>query len=421
MERHTLNSERWQQVESLFQSALARAPEERTALLDNACNGDEALRQEVESLLASLDKTDDFIEKSAFDAGMKLFATGDANPLIGGRIGPYKITGEIGRGGTGVVYLALRDDEQYQKQVAIKLVKRGMDTDAVIRRFRNERQILAQLEHPNIARLIDGGTTEDGVPYFVMEYVGGVPLDEYCDSHNFSTDERLKLFRTACSAVQFAHQNLVIHRDIKPSNILVTEDGTPKLLDFGIAKLLHPDLGTQTAELTATALRVMTPEYASPEQIRGETITTTSDVYSLGVVLYELLTGQRPYQIKTKEPYEIARVICEQEPVKPSIASSVGSSLRHRLGGKARTQTKAYTTPRGDLDNIILMATRKEAARRYQSVAQFSEDIRRYLEGLPVIAQGEVNDAHAATANLSGDLVRTDSAADKGIGVASRK
>ena len=278
----------------------------------------------------------------------------------------------------GAVYLAARADDEYRKEVAIKLVRRGLDTEDILRRFRNERQILAQLDHPNIARLIDGGTTDDGLPYFVMEYVNGVPINAYCDANALSTTERLKLFRKVCEAITYAHQNLVIHRDLKPSNILVTHEGEPKLLDFGIAKLLST--GDELFTQTIPALRVMTPEYASPEQVKGDKIMTTSDVYSLGVLLYELLTGQRPYRLKTRTPEEIARAITEQEPERPSTAVAKGA-------GNSKTQIPNPKLLRGDLDNIVLMAMRKEPARRYTSVGQFSEDIRRHLEQLPVRAR----------------------------------
>src|ERR1044071_1467079 len=279
-------------------------------------------------------------------------------------IGPYRIIRRIGQGGMGAVYLAARDDDQFKKQVAIKLIRRGMDSDFVLRRFRNERQILASLDHPNIARLLDGGTTEDGRPYFVMEYIEGKPITEYADKHSLATVERLKLFVQVCSAIHYAHQNLVIHRDIKPSNILVTADGTPKLLDFGIAKLLNPELAAQTIEATAVAVRLMTPEYASPEQVKGEAITTSSDVYSLGVLLYELLTGHRPYRITNRTPLEVARVVCEEEPQRPStavgrietypLADGTGtiqltpeSTSRTREGNPERLRRRLA----GDLDN----------------------------------------------------------------------
>ncbi|MGZ5004605.1 MAG: protein kinase domain-containing protein [Chthoniobacterales bacterium] len=296
-------------------------------------------------------------------------------PFAGRQFGSYQIMREIGRGGLGAVYLAARADDEYRKQVAIKLVRRGLDTEDILRRFRNERQILAQLDHPNIARLIDGGTTDDGLPYFVMEYVNGQPINGYCDANALSTTERLTLFRKVCSAVTYAHQNLVIHRDLKPSNILVTQDGEPKLLDFGIAKLLSA--GDELFTQTIPALRVMTPEYASPEQIKGDKIMTTSDVYSLGVLLYELLTGQQPYRLKTRTPEQIARAITEQEPERPSTV----------LADNQQSEIGNPKSLRGDLDNIVLMAMRKEPARRYASVGQFSEDVRRHLTGLPVVAR----------------------------------
>jgi non-specific serine/threonine protein kinase/serine/threonine-protein kinase len=315
-------------------------------------------------------------------------------------IGPYRIIRRIGQGGMGAVYLGARDDDQFKRQVAIKLIRRGMDSDFVLRRFRNERQILASLNHPNIAQLLDGGTTEDGRPYFVMEYIEGKPLTEYADEHRLATAERLKLFVQVCSAIHYAHQNLVIHRDIKPSNILVTADGTPKLLDFGIAKLLNPELAAQTIEATAVAVRLMTPEYASPEQVRGEQITTSSDVYSLGVLLYELLTGHRPYRIGSRLPDDIARVVCEEQPQKPSTAVARVVTAEHTDGSIGATLTpesvsrtrdgqpdKLRRKLSGDIDNIVLMAMRKEPQRRYASVDQLSNDIIRHLDGRPVIAR----------------------------------
>ncbi len=300
----------------------------------------------------------------------------------------------------GAVYLATRADDEYRKQVAVKVVKRGMDTDAILRRFRNERQILANLDHPHIAKLLDGGTTEDGLSYFVMDYVEGLPIDVYCDARRLPIIERLKLFRTACSAVHYAHQHHVVHRDLKPSNILVTAEGVPKLLDFGIAKLLDPEVSARTIKPTA-GLRPMTPDYASPEQVRGEAITPASDVYSLGVMLYELLTGHRPYHVQSATPQEAERVICEQEPEKPSVV--VGRCSAGLQPGSAAlkggatdgtpesvTETRGESPEklrrqlRGDLDNIVLMALRKEPERRYASIEQFSEDIRRYLQGRPV-------------------------------------
>jgi serine/threonine-protein kinase len=377
----------YHRVKELFQSALERDANERAAFLAEACNGDGALRAEVESMIACHEEASSFIEAPAFDIAAELLANEEMESVEGRRIGPYKLIREIGRGGMGAVYLAVRDDDQYHKQVAVKLIKRGMDTDFIVQRFRNERQILANLDHPNIARLLDGGATEDGLPFFVMDYIEGKPIDVYCESNRLPTIERLKLFRSVCSAVHYAHQNLVIHRDIKPGNILITADGSPKLLDFGIAKLLNPELSAQTIDQTATVLRLMTPDYASPEQVKGARVTTASDVYSLGVLLYELLTGHRPYRLKDSSPDEIAQVICEKEPDKPS--DSIGKIRRGRaeLEANQKSEIRNPKSLRGDIDNIVLMAMRKEPQRRYSSVEQFSEDIRRHLEGLPVIAR----------------------------------
>jgi non-specific serine/threonine protein kinase/serine/threonine-protein kinase len=370
--------ERWARVKELFDAAVDLDASQRAAFLEKECGDDEALRHEVESLLKSDEQTGGFIEQPAFAIPGDLFPDDTEEPLAGRQFGAYEVIREIGRGGLGAVYLAARSDDEYRKQVAIKVIRRGLDTDDIIRRFRTERQILAQLDHPNIARLIDGGTTDDGLPYFVMDYVDGQTINAYCDAKALSTPERLGLFRKACAAVTYAHQNLVIHRDLKPSNILVTQEGEPKLLDFGIAKLLSS--GDELFTETTPTLRVMTPEYASPEQIKGEKIATTSDVYSLGVLLYELLTGRRPYRLKTRAPEEIARAITEQEPERPSTAIT-------RDDGNSKSETRNPKSLRGDLDNIVLMAMRKEPARRYSSVGQFSEDIRRHLEALPVIAR----------------------------------
>ncbi len=345
-------------------------------MLEERCEGDAALRQEVEALLAADARATSFGEQPAFVLPEDLFPEENKEQLTGRRFGVYQVIREIGRGGLGAVYLAARADDEYRKEVAIKLIRRGLDTDDILQRFRTERQILAQLDHPNIARLIDGGTTDDDLPYFVMEYVKGEPINAYCEVHSLKLGERLELFGKVCAAVTYAHQNLVVHRDLKPSNILVTPEGEPKLLDFGIAKLLTAD--DEMLTQTAPGLRAMTPDYASPEQIKGDKITTASDVYSLGVLLYELLTGQRPYRLRTSTSDEISRAITEQEPERPSTAVARGD-------GNPNSQSPNPKL-RGDLDNIVLMALRKEPERRYSSVAQFSTDIRRHLEGRPVIA-----------------------------------
>ena len=388
---------RWAQVKEVLHAVLELEPAQRSAYLDRVCVNDPLLRQEVESFILSHSQLDaDFLKTIPLE-GANSQDSEATRSLVGRSIGPYRIVEEIGAGGMGEVYRAVRADDQYKKEVAIKVVRRGFDTDSGVRRFKAERQILASLDHPNIARLLDSGSTEDGLPYVVMELVEGQPIDEYCNGHNLSLVERLHLFRMVCAAVHYAHQNLVVHRDLKPGNILVTEEGVPKLLDFGIAKLLSPEVFAQPLERTATLMRVMTPDFASPEQVRGELITTASDVYSLGVVLYRLLTGCSPYRTTSDVPHEIAREICESEPPKPSVAvigveEPVGTD---RTPGRmpSPVHSRAQETQRlrrhlaGDLDNIALMALRKEPPRRYASVAQFSEDIRRHLEGLPVVAR----------------------------------
>jgi non-specific serine/threonine protein kinase/serine/threonine-protein kinase len=366
-----ISPERWQQVKSIFETAITLDQDERAAFLSDSCREDTQLLSLVNRLISADERAEAFLESSPVNS----LLAGETTTWIGKRVGHYRIVEELGRGGMGAVYLAHREDE-FEKVVALKIIKRGMDSDDMLRRFRNERQILAQLDHPNIARLLDGGTTDDGLPYFVMEYVNGAAIDDYAEQHHLTITDRLKLFRQVCAAVSYAHQHLAVHRDIKPSNIIVTADGLPKLLDFGIAKVLAP--GAAPSE-TMTGMQMMTPEYASPEQARGEnSITTATDIYSLGVVLYELLTGESPYEFPNRRVDEVARVICETEPQRPSrIATTPEHADRRAINRQLR----------GDIDNILLMSLRKDPARRYSSVEQFSEDIRRHLEGLPVIAR----------------------------------
>jgi serine/threonine protein kinase/tetratricopeptide (TPR) repeat protein len=389
---------RWSEVKEKLQIALEMEPRERAAYLGDIEATDPEMRQEVESLLASHDRAGDtFLNAPAREFAQPV-PDSHRSAMIGRRIGAYQIVDWIGAGGMGEVYRAARADEQYQKQVALKLVRAGPDSAFVIARFKNERQILASLDHPNIARLFDGGTTEDGVPYFVMELIEGLPIDEYCKAQSLSINDRLALFLEVCSAVQFAHQLLIIHRDIKPANILVTAEGVPKLLDFGIAKILSEEAEGQGADATQTAFAALTPGYASPEQVMSKPITTASDVYSLGVVLYELLTGRRPYRISSRSPQEIARAVCETEPERPSTAVTRKVQAGDGSGDPSLISSNVSAIPdgssdklrkrlEGDLDNIVLMALRKEPMRRYASVDQFSQDIERHLEHLPVIAR----------------------------------
>ena len=309
--------DRWLKVRSLFETVCDLDTAAREVYLAEACGDDDALRAEVESILASGDRSPEFLEASVADAFPEVFGSDLVASMIGRRLGVYELAELIACGGMGAVFLAARVDDEYEHNVAIKLINRPLASTDTIKRFRAERQTLAILDHQNISRLLDGGVTKDGLPYLVMEYVQGLPIDQYCDEHRLSTLQRLRLFRDVLGAVSYAHQKLVVHRDLKPSNILVTPQGTAKLLDFGIAKMLN---GGSGAHATATAHRMMTPEYASPEQICGESITTASDVYSLGVILFELLTGHRPFRMTSRIPHEIERTICETDPERPSTA-----------------------------------------------------------------------------------------------------
>jgi serine/threonine protein kinase len=386
----------WQKLNEAFAAAFPLDGPAQDIFLHQIENED--LRREAASLLASARRADaeGFLGTDAFSVGARILAGGeDEPPPAGGRVGSYRILCEVGRGGMGAVYLAER--EHFRQRVALKVIKRGMDTDDIVRRFRRERQVLASLSHPHVARLLDGGATAEGAPFFVMEYVEGLPITKFCDRRGLSVEARLRLFRKVCAAVSYAHQNLVVHRDIKPSNILVTEDGEPRLLDFGISKLLASGDSETTAEQTSL-VRLMTPDYASPEQVRGEQVTTAADVYSLGVLLYELLCGRRPLEFNNRVPAEILKLISEREPAAPSIAALTTQGGGGPDAGQAASPEAAArrrgTRPerlsrrlRGDLDNIVLTAVRKEPSRRYPSVEQFSEDVRRHLAGLPVSAR----------------------------------
>lgn len=387
--------EKWDQVKELFSLALERNPEERSSFLREACGSDDSLRTEIESLLSSFYGAATFLD----DCPAADLMSVPSHVTAGRRLGAYRIIREIGQGGMALVYLGERDDQNYRKQVAIKMVKPGIDTEQVLQRFRNERQTLAALDHSNIVKLLDGGTSEDGSPYLVMDYVEGLPIDQYCDLNKLSIDDRLRLFRDVCSAVQYAHEKLVIHRDLKPANILITKSGVPRLLDFGIAKLLNPDC-FQTPLITRTDFRPMTPEYASPEQIRGHAVTTATDMYSLGVLLFELLTSHRPYRFACQSLLEIERLVCDTDPEKPSAVINRREE-RTTHNGDARTEITPESVSnqrglqpgelqrrlRGDLDTIVMKALSKEPERRYASAEEFSRDIELYLTGMPVRAR----------------------------------
>ncbi len=352
-----MNSETWQKINDIFNDSVDLPLSERVKFLDENCESDE-IRQEVEKLLAAEDSASKFLEKPAVDFTSKMPEA----------IGKYRVISELGKGGMGNVYLAERED--LGQKVAIKIIKRGLDSEDILRRFQHESEILATLEHPNIARLIDAGTTVDGLPFYTMEFIEGNSIDEFCKDK--SLEEKLNLFSQVCKAVAYAHARLVVHRDLKPSNIIVDADGTAKLLDFGIAKILSEnDFGKKG---TATSLGMMTPNYASPEQIRGEQVTTATDIYSLGIILYELLTGVLPYDLQDKTLDKVLEIVSKTDVTKPSSANS--KFIIHN--------SKLIDT---DIDTIVLKSLQKESERRYQSVKDFSEDIRRYLVGLPISAR----------------------------------
>lgn len=353
----------WETVENLFHAATQLPLEDQSAFLQDRCGEDAGLRKRVEALLDANHRAGDFLQETVNAAAATAW-----RDRAGQIIGPYRLLAEIGHGGMGRVFLAERADHQYSQKVAIKIVKNDVLGSGIHQRFRAERQILANLEHPGIARLLDGGETESGSPYLVMEYVDGVSIDRYCRENSLPLEKRLELFRRVCAAVTYAHRHLIVHRDLKPGNILVPADGTPRLLDFGIAKLLEVSPSGTGEPATRLTERMMTPEYASPEQVRGGPITTATDVYALGLLLYEVLTGSRPFDFTSRAISECERMICEVDPRLPS----------------AVAQPKALD---GDLDHIVMKALRKEPAQRYRSVEHLSDDVTRFLEGRPVEAR----------------------------------
>jgi eukaryotic-like serine/threonine-protein kinase len=392
--------EEWARIEVILDDVLELDPPARKAAIDRACAGNERLRAQVESLVAADAAGEALLDTPAVEYAAGLVrAASDAGEVFGDeaqpgdRIGPYRIIREIGRGGMGDVFLADRADGEFEQQVALKLVGSGHAGPEIRQRFLRERQILAHLQHPNIARLLDGGMTPDRRPYFAMEYVSGEPITRYCDTRTLDVNARLDLFAAVCDAVQYAHQNLVVHRDLKPSNTLVTSDGQVKLLDFGIAKVLHEDDEAPFATLTRLGSGPMTPEYAAPEQVRGEPVTTATDVYALGALAYELLTGRGPHELARRTAAEVERAIAERDIVRPSsVVSRTGGGT---VVGAADTIAKARGTEparlrrklRGDLDTIVMRALQKDPARRYPSAGAFAEDVRRYRDGRPIAAR----------------------------------
>jgi serine/threonine protein kinase len=391
----TMTPEQLSRIRQIYDRALPLSGSDREACLDRECRADEETRKEVEGLLKGHDRAPAWLEQPALGAAKAVLPL-EAPKLEGRRVGSYTLIREIGRGGSGVVYLAERSDNAFRRQAAVKLVLPPADSAAVISRFQQEREILASLDHPNIAKLLDAGVTEEGWPFFIMEFVDGQPIDRWCDQRKLTVSQRLELFGGVVDAVQFAHRHLVVHRDLKPGNIFVTNDGIVKLLDFGIAKVLAPSQPGEAPE-TLTLAGMMTPEYASPEQLNGTAITTLSDVYSLGVVLYELLTGHRPYRLLSAAVHEMVRVISEVEPVRPSEVVTTTEQAPGRDRGPITPETISEVREgdpnrlrkrlAGDLDAILLTALRKEPERRYVSVESLADDLQRHLEQLPVRAR----------------------------------
>jgi non-specific serine/threonine protein kinase/serine/threonine-protein kinase len=380
-----MDAQFFERAEQIFHAAAALPAGERRAFLDQQCAGDEALRRELESLLAVADSPPSFLDRSPIEIAADDIPE-EVEIALPARIGSYQLLRTIGRGGMGAVYEGVQDATG--RRVAIKLIRPAMASAVFVRRFRIEQRILAGLEHPGIARLYDASTTDSGLPYLIMEYVDGANLLAYCHERGLSLTGRVELFERVCAAVQYAHQHLVVHRDLKPSNILITADGEPKLLDFGIAKLLHPDGEAVEQGATVTGLRLMTPEYASPEQIRGEPVTTAADVYSLGVVLYELVTGRRLYRLTTKTTHELERAVLEQTPTRPSTAVVRGDTDPiDPVGTFPAANRKLASALRGDLDTIVLRALAKTPAERYATADDLADDLRRHRLGLPVRAR----------------------------------
>lgn len=384
-----MRPDRWARIEELFTGAAELESGARSAFLAAAAGDDVELRAEVESLLAEHDRDPAFLERPAWAAAAYPDPRGHLAELekMPARIGAYTILGLLGDGGMGRVYLAEREAPGFRQRVALKVMRRGLDTDHLIQRFRNERQILATLNHPNIARLLDVGATDSGLPFFVMEHVEGDSIVDHCDRRRLGLAHRLQLFRTVCATVHHAHQNLVVHRDLKPSNILITDAGVPKLLDFGIAKILDPERSGIGSATTRAGERLLTPEYSAPEQVRGDVVTTACDVYALGVLLYELLTGRHPHEPARRQGPELARRVLETDPPPPSAVVAEGLGTAERARARSTTPDPLRRALAGDLDTIVLTALRREPEERYPSALALADDIRRHLDGLPVEAR----------------------------------
>jgi len=383
---------RWQQIQLVFEDVIDASPTERATRLAASCGADTDLKRSVESLLASDQRTEDPLLNAISEAAESLLVD-HQDRLVGTHVGHYRIVSVLGHGGMSTVYRGERDDAQYQQTVAIKVLHHAALHPRLRNRLHSERHILATLTHASIARLIDSGDLEDGTPYLVMEHVDGESIDTYCDSRTLFIRERLELFVQVCAAVQYAHRNLVVHRDIKAANILVTPEGTPKLLDFGIAKLLAPESLSHTVPVTRLQERILTPENAAPEQVLGRSITTATDIYALGVLLYQLLTGRSPYRLLSYSQLQLERAICMDYPMRPSqmVVAKLGNETdadRSRISDRrGLSPQRLRVRLSGDLDAIIAMAMRKEPDRRYPSVEALVDDLNRHLHGKPVLAR----------------------------------
>lgn len=383
-----MTGDTWSKIEAAFQEAITLQGDARESFVADFAENDPELGQQLRDLLAA-DASNEDLLIGPVKAGVESLSAGSGDPWIGREVGTWTITQRLAGGGMGAVFLAERADQQYAQTVAVKVMAAQLLSTDAVSRFKSERQILANLKHPFVAQLIDGGSTDDGLPFLVMEYVEGLPVDLHCDEHQLGIDARLELFRKVCAAVDYAHRNLVVHRDLKPSNILIDTNGNPKLLDFGIAKLLEVGTYSNTIAMTREGTRAMTPEYASPEQVRGEPISVATDVYALGVLLFRLMTGQSPYGRSLTTPLEYEQAILEQDPRRPSTVVTQPDTEAGIVTSRSTSTERLRKRLAGDLDNIVLRTLQKDPERRYPSASALSEDIRRYLRHEPVEARGD--------------------------------